>query len=147
MKLKRTLSLVLILSLVMTLATPIGTPVYAVSDPGNYIFDISEGRITVLTGTESDTLKVSYGAAQVLDNIPEAQEITIRGSIEENSENRIVVNIPGQTAAINIDNINIELTTGNLCAFFFYRRRYGQSETFRNEHIEKHRRKCRTSGY
>ncbi|OPL08859.1 MAG: hypothetical protein AVO33_08040 [delta proteobacterium ML8_F1] len=117
MEFKRTISLVLILSLVVTLAMPIGTPVYAASDPGNYFFDISEGRITVSAGTDSDTLKVSYGAAQVLDNIPEAQEITIRGSIEENSENRIVVNIPGQTAAINIDNINIELTTGNLCAF------------------------------
>lgn len=77
-------------------------------------FDIGDGNITISAGTDDDTLKVNYGAEQVMDNIPGDQEIFIKGS---SAVNKVVVNILGQSADITLDDVDIEFTEGDSCAF------------------------------
>jgi len=87
----------------------------AASDPANYIFDVSEGSITVGTGTDSGTLKVTYGASQTLDNIPASQELTITGKTTNNT----VTVSSGVTANITLSGVSIDVSdvSDNACAF------------------------------
>ena len=112
MKKKRFLILLLILAL-MILVLPRGLTAHAGSIPGSFIFDISDGNITVAAGT-GGTLKVSYGVAQNLDSIPLAQEISIIQS-GSTTTNKIVVN--NVTAKIKLNAVDIQQTTGDICAF------------------------------
>lgn len=87
-------------------------PGKAASDAENNSFDISEGDITVLVGTNADTVKVNYGGANEKDNIPEAEEIIIIGTTDTN---KIVVN--GVYANIKLDGVDIQNTIDHFCAF------------------------------
>ncbi|VDN47105.1 putative Ig domain-containing protein [Petrocella atlantisensis] len=112
MRKKRFLSLVLVLTLMLTSLIQEGLPVYAASDPSNFIFDISEGGIAVSAGTDADTIKVAYGIALELDNIPKIQEITIIGTT---TGNKVVVD--GVLANITIDTVDIQHSSGFISAF------------------------------
>jgi uncharacterized repeat protein (TIGR02543 family) len=48
--------------------------------PVDYVFDISEGDVTITDGTNPGTYKVSFGDSEELDNIPQAQVLTLTGS-------------------------------------------------------------------
>ncbi|WP_379139112.1 beta strand repeat-containing protein, partial [Paenibacillus sp. sgz500958] len=111
MRKKRFMILLLVLAMI-TVMLPTGLPVYAASDPGNYIFDISEGDITVAAGTNANTVKVTYGASQVQDDIPKTSQITIIGTTTTNA---VVVN--NVTAHITLSDVNIQETVNGLCAF------------------------------
>ena len=75
-----------------------------------YTFDISQGDIRVEVGTNADTLKVTYGNAQVADYIPSSQEITVTGSTYTN---KVVVNIQDKTANITIQDLDIQFDASN----------------------------------
>ncbi len=87
----------------------------AASDPGNHIFDVSEGSITVGAGTNGGTLKVTYGASQTLDNIPASQNITIIGTTTSNT----VIVSSGVTANITLSGVSIDVSevSDAACAF------------------------------
>jgi len=113
---RKNLWLVLVFMLMMTLIFAAGAPVFAASDPANYVFDISEGDITVAAGSGSN-IKVTYGASQTTTaDFANTQEITITGS-NATTANKVVVNTPGLTLNIKLDDVNIEFTTGDSCAF------------------------------
>lgn len=101
---KRTISFILIIAIM----TMYSVPAIAASNPGSLIFDISEGNITLSSGTNANTIKVSYGAAQTLDNIPKANEITIIGTTTTNK-----VEVDGVTAHVTLDGADIQLSSSN----------------------------------
>ncbi|NRY61720.1 X2-like carbohydrate binding domain-containing protein [Clostridium beijerinckii] len=113
MKKKKFLSLVLVLVMLMTLIIPAGLPVYAVSTPDSYTFDISEGNITVAAGSTANTVKVTYGNSQMTTtDFTDTQEITIIG---ETTTNKVLVT--GYiTAKIKLRDADIELSD-KACAF------------------------------
>lgn len=119
MKKKKLLSFALVFAMMVTMILPAGLPAFAVSDPGSYIFDISEGNITVSAGTNADTLKVTYGASQVLDNIPIDTNITIIGTT---TTNQVVVS-SNVTANITLSGVDIEESADSVCPFVLA---YGQ---------------------
>jgi hypothetical protein len=113
MKKNRALSLLLVLSLLLTFSWSDGIPAYAASTPGSYIFDISEGNITVSAGGNTNTLKIVYGASQtVLNNIDSAQQIEIIGTTVGNK-----IAIDSVAANIIFNAVNIQLAANNACAF------------------------------
>lgn len=117
MKPKKKLSLVLVLSFILTLALPLGTPVFAASNEATYTFDISEGDITILAGTAANTLKVTYGATPTTtSDFANSQAITIIGT---STEHKVLVNLTNSTnvANITLDNADIQFATGDSCAF------------------------------
>ena len=101
--------ILLIMSLIVSIL-PVGLPVYAVSDPDAYTFDISEGNITIQQGTSG--IKVTYSAGLELDNIPAEQDITIIGGLSANS---VIVN--GITANITLDNVSLDASGQGAAAF------------------------------
>ncbi|WP_172674235.1 Ig-like domain-containing protein, partial [Syntrophomonas palmitatica] len=112
MRMKRFLSSIFCMTLIFTL---LPVTALAASNAAEYIFDVSEGSITVSAGTESGTLKVSYGASQTLDNIPASQEITITGETTVNT-----VNVSSSvTANIRLSGVNINVSgvSDSACAF------------------------------
>ncbi|PKM71863.1 MAG: hypothetical protein CVU91_11960 [Firmicutes bacterium HGW-Firmicutes-16] len=113
MKLKNQLSMVLILSLLITLFFSLVTPAYAESTPASYIFDISEGDITVTAS--GGNLCVTYGTPQVSTAaFADSQEITIIGS---SIQNKVIVNIGSKTANIRLKNTDIDFHSEDICAF------------------------------
>jgi len=100
----------------MTLVLAAGAPAFAASDPGNYVFDISEGNITVASGSGSD-LHVTYGASQTMTaDFANTQSITIIGT---SAANKVSVNLTASANLANIilNNAHIDFTTGDRCAF------------------------------
>lgn len=112
MRMKRILGVFLCAALIFTL---LPAAARAASDPGNYIFDVSEGSITVGAGTSGGTLKVSYGASQTLDNIPASQELTITGTTTANT----VTVSSGVTVKITLSGVSIDVSgiSDDTCAF------------------------------
>jgi hypothetical protein len=101
---KKLLSKVLIFIMMVSLMLPSGLPVYA-GEVVSYIFDVSEGNITVEEGARGPGfLKLTYGASKVIDDIVNTQEITIKGTTTANK-----VLVDGVTANITLDGVNIEL--------------------------------------
>lgn len=100
---------VVLLILMATLILFPGAPVYAESNPGNYIFDISEGNITVSVGSSVGNLKVTYGAGEAQTTTADfanTQTITIIGS---STEHTVVVDLNSSSnlANITLNNANI----------------------------------------
>lgn len=87
-------------------------PAMAASEPALNKFDLSEGDITVSTGTGADTVKVSYGGALLKDNIPKTENITITGT---DTEKKTFVS--ADSAHITLDGASIRNATAGLCAF------------------------------
>ncbi len=113
-KFKRAVYLKLVFMFMMTLVFAASAPAFAESVPGSFIFDISEGNITVAAGSSSN-INVTYGAAQTTTaDFTNTQEITIIGS---STEHMVVVAISGNTANIILDDADIEFTTDDVCAF------------------------------
>ncbi len=71
-------------------------------EPEDYVFDISEGHVTIADGTHAGTYKVTSGAS-VLDNIPQSQVITITGS----GSNNVTISATDGTVKILLDNASI----------------------------------------
>ncbi len=113
MKFKRTIWLMLLLMTVAVILSS-GIPVLAASDPGNYVFDVSEGNVTVAAGSGTN-IRVTYGASQITTaDFANTQEITITG---QSTGRRVTVNIPANTANIIMENLDIEFSSGDSCAF------------------------------
>ena len=110
MRTKRFFSLLLCAVLIFTM---LPTTAQAASDPDSFIFDISEGSITIGAGMDSGTLKVTYGTSQYKDNIPDTQEITIIGSTTANA----VTVSSGVTTSITLSSASIDMSAANACAF------------------------------
>ena len=87
--------------------------VRAASAPDTFVFDVSEGDITITAGTESSTLKVVYGGGSEEDNISSDQAITLTGSTEEYT----VTVEAGVTAKIALSNLSIDLSAMGGCPF------------------------------
>ncbi|MCI6388588.1 MAG: carbohydrate-binding domain-containing protein [Ruminococcus sp.] len=108
-KARKWLSLLLCAVLVITMM-PI--TVWAVSDPNNYLFDISEGSVTIGSGTDSGTVKITYGDGTVKDNIDPLQPITVTGTTTANN-----ITVTGSVSAVivlkdlNIDVSSISITS------------------------------------
>ncbi|MGE5404777.1 MAG: InlB B-repeat-containing protein [Candidatus Saccharibacteria bacterium] len=110
MKKNKFLNLMLVFAMVVTLILPAGTPACAASNPPGFIFDVSEGNITIAAGSGSN-IKVTYGAAQTTTaDFVNTQEITIIGSTTTN-----VVVVNGVTANITLNGASIKPASG--CAF------------------------------
>ena len=118
MKAKKPLCMLLILSFLMTLIPVLSVPAYATgSDPASYIFDISEGDITVSSGTAANMVKVTYGASQTpTPDFPDSQGITITGT---STEHKVLVNLTNSAnvANISLNKADIQFGTGDNCAF------------------------------
>lgn len=71
-------------------------------------FDISEGTITIADGTATGTYKVTYGASQTADNIPQTQTITLTGS---GAAHAITVAATTGTVKIRLDGISVNSIT------------------------------------
>ena len=76
------LSLLLCVAMVMTM---LPVTVWADSVPENFLFDISEGSVTIGNGTNVGTVKVTYGTGAVKDNIDPSQPITVTGTTTANN--------------------------------------------------------------
>lgn len=74
------------------------------SNPGNYIFDISEGDITIEPGSVIGNLKVTYGSTPSTTEVINTQPITIVGT---NTANNKVVVKDGVIAKIILKNVAI----------------------------------------
>ncbi|MEI8199147.1 MAG: bacterial Ig-like domain-containing protein [Eubacteriales bacterium] len=104
MKKRRLPCFLLTFAMLLTVAFPAGDPVYAASDPANYIFDISAGSIIISPGTDpAATVRVAYGAGQVTEEFPNSQNITIIGTA---LDNQILVN--GAAVNITLNNVSIK---------------------------------------
>lgn len=117
---KKILPLLLSAALVLSLMPSVTLPAFAASDAASYSFDISEGNITISSGSGSDTLKVSYGSSQSLDNISSSQQITITcgtntATSQTSTINTIAVN--SGTANITLSNVSIDVSSTSGCAF------------------------------
>lgn len=111
MRKKRFLSLIIVIALMLTI--PVGIPVYGESTPDSYIFDISQGDITVSPGNTDGKLKVTYDGASVVDDIMPSQEIIITGTTITNK-----IEVDGVSANITLNNVNIQHDTAtDVCAF------------------------------
>ena len=88
------LSLLLCVAMVMTM---LPVTVWADSVPENFLFDISEGSVTIGNGTNVGTVKVTYGTGAVKDNIDPSQPITVTGTTTANN-----ITVTGTTTANNI---------------------------------------------
>lgn len=110
MKKKAWLSLLLCAALIPLLPP---APARAASVPDTFVFDVSEGDITITAGTESGTLKVIYGGGSEEDHIPADQAITLTGSTEEYA----VTVEAGVTAKIALSNLSIDLSAAGGCPF------------------------------
>lgn len=114
MKIKKAMILAFVFLFGATLLIGTSRFSFAGSNPGSYIFDVSEGNITISSGTNSDTLKVDYGTAGTVDNIPKDQEITIMGSSTDYSKNyKVNLDISDLTANISLDDLTIDSVWGN----------------------------------
>lgn len=72
-----------LLSILMALALCLGllpTAALAASNPDSYVFDISEGRVTIVNGIEPGKIAVKYGSDKKMDNIDPSQVITVTSS-------------------------------------------------------------------
>ena len=108
------LSLLLCVAVVMTM---LPVTVWADSVPENFLFDISEGSVTIGNGTNVGTVKVTYGTGAVKDNIDPSQPITVTGTTTANNITvtgnvsvtvvlqDLTTDVSGknQTAAVNLD--------------------------------------------
>ena len=99
---------------VLFLSTLVPVTARAASDPGTYTFDVSEGSITIGAGTDSGTLKVTYGASSTKsDNIAGTQVITFIGTTTANT----VTVASGVTANLTLSGVDISLPSTGGCAF------------------------------
>ena len=116
------LSLLLCVAMVMTM---LPVTVWADSVPENFLFDISEGSVTIGNGTNVGTVKVTYGTGAVKDNIDPSQPITVTGTTTANNITvtgnvsvtvvlqDLTTDVSGknQTAAVNLDGVGAALPT------------------------------------
>ena len=116
------LSLLLCVAMVMTM---LPVTVWADSVPENFLFDISEGSVTIGNGTNVGTVKVTYGTGAVKDNIDPSQPITVTGTTTANNITvtgnvsvtvvlqDLTTDVSGknQTAAVNLDGAGAALPT------------------------------------
>ena len=79
---KKALSILLAIALCLAL---LSVTALAASDTGSYVFDISKGGITIVDGTDTGTVKVTYGSNSV-DNIDPSQVITVTGEYTGTSD-------------------------------------------------------------
>ncbi|MDD6644275.1 MAG: hypothetical protein PUF80_08640, partial [Firmicutes bacterium] len=72
------------LTLCMLLSVlPLGA--FAASDPDSYVFDISEGSITVVDGDTAGKIKVKYGEGLTTEEFDPSQVITVTGTVNGGS--------------------------------------------------------------
>jgi 5-enolpyruvylshikimate-3-phosphate synthase len=113
---KKILSVLLAAAMVLLLVPGDTFMARAASDPTHYIFDISEGSITVAAGTIADTVNVKYGASQTKTaDFVATQAITITGDAQTAS----TITVAGAIAVnITLSKVNIDVSgiTGS-CAF------------------------------
>ncbi len=83
-----------------------------VPPPEDYVFDISEGPVTITDGIIPGTYKVTCGASETLDNIPPDQVITLTG----NGSNNVTVSSTAGTVKILLDNVSISGTANSAFA-------------------------------
>ena len=72
------------LTLCMLLSVlPLGA--FAASDPDSYVFDISEGNITIVDGDSAGKIKVNYGDGRTTEEFDPSQVITVTGTVNGGS--------------------------------------------------------------
>ena len=103
---KRNRLLAMLLSLVMLL-NMLPVTVWAESVPENFLFDISEGSVTIGSGTDSGTVKITYGDGAVKDNIDPSQPITVTGTTTANN-----ITVTGSVSAVIVlKDLNIDVSS------------------------------------
>ena len=80
--LKRLCSYLLVLSMLLSVL-PFGA--FAASDPDSYVFDISEGNITIVDGDTAGKIKVKYGEGLTTEEFDPSQVITVTGTVNGGS--------------------------------------------------------------
>ena len=74
---KRLFSIITALALCLSL---LPATALAASDSGSYVFDISEGRVTIIDGDTEGKIKVKYGSTQTTtEEFDPSQVITVTG--------------------------------------------------------------------
>ena len=112
---KKSLLLFLAASLALTLPLP-GGVVHAGSNANNYIFDISEGHVSIQAGSNAGYLKVKYGGGTTTPDFPESQEITIIGSSTTNSNGIWVEAGSSRTVNLVLSDVTVDPSGGGGCA-------------------------------
>lgn len=111
MRKNRIISLTVAAAITLGFMFPVGITASAASDPDNYIFDLTNGDITI-TAPDSDNITVTYGSSST-KTFAKTQPFTILGNGLPSS-NKILVN--GATASILLENV-YSSTSDNVCAF------------------------------
>ena len=87
----------------------LGPKAQAASDPGALVFDISEGNITIETGTSAGTVKVTYGGG-IEDNIPAASPITLTGQSAAANNYKVLIQT---SCAVVLQDLDIVTTSAS----------------------------------
>lgn len=114
---KRSMAILLVLCMLMSVL-PLGA--FAASDAAKYVFDISEGGITIDNGDTEGTVKVRYGNGLVTEDFDPSQEITITGTAQRGNILFVDAKTP---VTLKLDNLRIDNKNAAYCCAVEFGRR------------------------